>query len=43
MIDTCEASVFVSIPTLAILYNLERIIARFAPGLKTDDLISDVF
>lgn len=42
MLESCEASVFVSLPSLAILHNMQRVIRRFAPLLKVDDLVFEV-
>jgi hypothetical protein len=42
MIDSCESSVFVSLPSLAVLHNMQRVIRRFAPHLKVDELVLEV-
>lgn len=43
MLESCEASVFVSIPALAVLHDLRRVIRRFAPTLRTEDLVREVY
>lgn len=42
MLESCEASVFVSLPSLAVLHNMQRVIKRFAPSLRVEDLVLEV-
>lgn len=42
MVETCDAQIFLSIPALAILHNLESIVHRFAPTLDFADVVLEV-
>lgn len=42
MIESCDAQIFLSIPALAILHNLDQIIERFAPSLKYKDIVNEI-
>ena len=33
MVETCDAQMFLSIPAMCILYDMESVIQRFAPTL----------
>lgn len=38
-----DSQIFLSIPALAILYNLKEIVSRFAPSLNISNLSQDIY
>lgn len=41
-LESCDTQVFLSIPALAVLYNLQEIVHRFAPSLSIASVVAEV-